>query len=75
MAAASRNPAFSQVLYVTNAKDDRWFIPTTGYGDNADSGTTAQQLAQCKMMVGQDSANSNAELGKAVQSGTLADWA
>ena len=68
----SRSPAFSKVLYVTNAETDRWFIPTTGYGDNPDDGTTAQQLAQCQTMVSTDS--SSAQIGKAVQAGTLADW-
>ena len=70
----SRNPAFSNVLYVTAASTDRWFIPTTGYGDNPDSGTMAQQLDQCEIMLGTDSGNSDAQLGKAVQPGTLADW-
>ena len=47
----SRSVAFSNVLYVTGASTDRWFIPTTGFGDNPDAGTTAQQLAQCKEML------------------------
>ena len=68
----SRSPAFSQVLYVTNASTDRWFIPTTGQGDNPDSGTTAQQLSQCQTMVSTDSGS--AQIGKAVQADTLADW-
>ena len=71
--AARRNPAFSKVLYVTNASTDRWFIPTTGYGDNPDAGTDAQQLAACKEMVGQNT-DGTAEIGKAVQPRTLADW-
>ena len=70
---AQRTPAFSRVLYVTNAATDRWFIPTTGYGDNPDAGTDAQQLAACKEMVGQLTSDSS-EIGKAVQPRTLADW-
>ena len=70
----SRTPAFSRVLYVTNASTDRWFIPTTGYGDNPDSGTTAQQLTQCQTMVSTDAGESDRQIGKAVQAGTLADW-
>ena len=68
----SRDTAFSKVLYVTNAANDRWFVPTTGYGDNPDSGTTAQQLAQCKTIVGEDTSSN--DIGKAVKPGTLADW-
>ena len=45
----------SAVQYVVNTTGDRWFIPTTGYGDNANSGTTAQQLAQCNTLVGKQS--------------------
>ena len=48
---ASRNPAFSNVLYVTSAKTDQWFIPTTGYGDNPNSGNMSQRLDQCKEML------------------------
>ena len=69
----SRSPAFSRVLYVTNAQTDRWFVPTTGYGDNPDSGTTAQQLTQCQTIVGERRSDSS-QIGKAVQAGTLADW-
>lgn len=72
---ARRDPAFSNVLYVTGAKDDQWFIPTTGFGDNPDSGTMAQRLAQCKEMLGQDFGTDPAtQIGKAVKEGTLADW-
>ena len=42
---ASRADDF-QVHYVVNTTGDRWFIP---YNDNA---STADQLAQCKKMVG-----------------------
>lgn len=40
------------ISYVVSTTGDRWFIPTTGYGDNADSGTTAQQLSQCTALAG-----------------------
>jgi hypothetical protein len=50
MAASNRTTAFTEVLYAVAATGDRWFVPTTGYGDNADSGTEAQQLAQCQLM-------------------------
>ena len=73
----SRNPAFSNVLYVTAASTDRWFIPVNsdvhGQGGTADP-TMAQQLAECQKMLGTDSGNSDAQLGKAVQAGSLADW-
>ena len=68
----ARSPAFSNVLYVTAASTDQWFIPTTGRGDNADSGTMAQRLAQCQTMLGED-ADGN-QIGKAVQAESLADW-
>ena len=72
---ARRDPAFSNVLYPTKAETDRWFIPTTGFGDNPNAGTTAQQLAQCKEMLGEDHCNSPAtQIGKAVKDNTLADW-
>ena len=70
----SRSPAFSRVLYVTNASNDRWFIPTTGYGDNPNAGTTAQQLTQCQTMVSTDSGQSNRQIGLAVKAGTLDTW-
>ena len=72
--APKYNPAFSNVLYVTAAKNDQWFIPTTGYGDNADSGTMAQRLDACEELLGLDSGNSDSQIGKAVQPGTLAAW-
>jgi len=73
MTAPRRNPAFSRVLYVTGDANDRWFIPTTGRGDNPDSGTMAQQLDACEMLVGQNS-DGSAEIGEAVQAGSLAAW-
>jgi len=68
----SRSPAFSNVLYVTAASTDQWFVPTTGRGDNPDSGTMAQRLDQCETMLDVD-ADDN-QIGKAVQADTLADW-
>ena len=69
-------PAFNRVLYVTAAEDDQWFIPTTGRGDNPNSGTMAQRLAQCQVMVGsiEDDNGDEVQLGQAVQADTLADW-
>ena len=69
-------PAFNRVLYVTNAEDDQWFIPTTGRGDNANSGTMAQRLTQCQRMVGTitNDDGDEVQLGQAVQAGSLADW-
>ena len=73
--AAERNPAFSNVLYVTNAANDQWFVPgNNGRGDNPDSGTMAQRLDACEELLGVDSGNSDSQIGKAVQPGTLADW-
>ena len=48
------NPSTRSVKtkYVVAATGDNWFQPTTGYGDNANSGTTAQRLAQCQVLVG-----------------------
>ena len=68
----ARTPAFSNVLYVTAANTDQWFIPTTGRGDNADSGTMAQRLDQCEQMLDVD--GNGTQIGKAVQAGSLADW-
>ena len=71
MAAPKRNPAFANVEYVTPTATSRWFIPTTGKGDNPDSGTTANQLAACKELLGVD--DSDTQIGKAVQAGG-ASW-
>lgn len=43
-----------QVHYVVNTTGDRWFIP---YNNNA---STADQLAQCKKMVGTTADDSDA---------------
>ena len=50
MAASNRTPAFESVTYVVAATGDQFFIPTTGYGDNPNSGTMAQRLAQTQLM-------------------------
>ena len=50
MAASNRTVAFTSVQYVVGTTGDRWFIPTTGYGDNPNAGTEAQQLAQCQLL-------------------------
>ena len=44
------NINFTQTLYVVETTGDQFFQPTTGFGDNADSGTTAQRLAQCQRL-------------------------
>ena len=75
-----RSPAFSNVLYVTNASTDRWFIPSEGPEINTTTPsdglnlekTMADQLDQCKAMVGKTS--DGTQIGKAVKSGTLANW-
>ena len=67
-----RTPAFSRVLYVTAAADDQWFIPTTGYGDNPNSGTMAQRLDQCETMLDTNAAGE--QIGQAVQPDSLANW-
>lgn len=50
MAASNRTVAFESVQYVVAKTGDRFFIPTTGYGDNPNAGTNAQQLAQCQLL-------------------------
>jgi len=49
------NRTLSKVQYMVNTTGDQWFIPTTGYGDNPDSGTTAQRLDACEMLTGKKS--------------------
>lgn len=44
------NNSVVSVSYVVQTTGDRLFIPTTGQGDNPNSGTTAQQLAQCQTL-------------------------
>jgi hypothetical protein len=66
-------PAEFQVLYVTNASTDPFFIPgNQKEGDNPDSASDAERLADCKNLVGQRADAS--EIGKAVQPKTLNDW-
>ena len=47
--------SISTVQYVVGTTGDRFFIPTTGYGDNPDAGTNAQQLAQTQVLTGKKS--------------------
>ena len=75
MAGFTRKPAFSNVLYVTGQSTDQWFIPgNQAEGDNPDSGTMAQRLADCKVLLGKTDAETPVQIGKAVQPGSLADW-
>ena len=68
-----RTPSFSNVLYVTSASTDEWFIPgNNGAGDNPDSGTMSHRVGCCETMLDVD--GNSAQIGKAVQAGTLADW-
>ena len=61
------------VLYPTNASTDPMFIPgNQSKGDNPDSGSKAQRVADCQLLVGQN--DDGDEIGKVVKSGTLADW-
>lgn len=57
--------SISEVQYMVSTTGDRWFTPTTGFGDNPDAGTTAQQLAQCNTLVGKK-ADKSTDLGKEV---------
>ena len=73
----SAMPANFQVLYVTNASTDPFFVPgNQGEGDNPASGTPAQRLADCKKLVSHRDDNNIAttQIGKAVQPKTLNDW-
>ena len=70
-------PATFQVLYVTNASTDPFFVPgNQAEGDNPASGTPAQRLADCKKLVSHRDDNNIAttQIGKAVQPKTLNDW-
>ena len=44
------NTNFERTLYAVETTGDQFFIPTTGRGDNPDSGTMAQRLAQCQLL-------------------------
>jgi len=66
-------PATFRVLYPTHNSTDQLFVPgNQAEGDNPDSGTMAQRLADCHNLVGEDTGDDN--IGVAVQPGTLADW-
>jgi hypothetical protein len=41
-----------QVQYVVKTTGDQWFNVTTGYGDNANSGTSAQRVVQNDILAG-----------------------
>lgn len=64
MAYNPSNRSISKVQYMVadngGASNYQWFIPTTRHGDNPDSGTSAQRLARCDVMVG-------SSLGEAVE--------
>ena len=66
-------PATFRVLYPTHNSTDQLFIPgNQAEGDNPDSGSMAQRLADCQNLVGTDTGDDN--IGVAVQANTLADW-
>lgn len=66
-------PTTFRVLYPTHNSTDQLFIPgNQAEGDNPDSGTMAQRLADCRNLVGLDTGD--AQIGVAVQAKTLADW-
>ena len=66
-------PATFRVLYPTHNSTDQLFIPgNQAEGDNPDSGSMAQRLADCHNLVGDDTGDNN--IGVAVQANTLADW-
>ena len=71
--------AFSNVLYVTNASTDQWFIPgNNNEGDDPNSGTMANRLDDCEALVGNNGKTSTittaGQIGKAVRPRTLTDW-
>ena len=68
----TRTPAFKRVLYVTAAADDRYFIPVNSDTHGGGTPTKAEQVAECKTLVGTDA--SSAEIAKPVKATTLADW-
>ena len=66
-------PATFRVLYPTHNSTDQLFIPgNQAEGDNPDSGSMAQRLADCQNLVGTDTGDD--PIGVAVQAGTLANW-
>lgn len=87
----SYNPSdrhFNEILHVTNAETDQWFIPGNNQaesgtaanrkGDNPDNGTMAERVDNCEALTGiKQKANPgdpDVQMGKAVQPNTLADW-
>ena len=68
----ARTPAFKQVLYVTAASTDRYFIPVNSDTHGGGTPTMAEQVAQCNSLLDVDSNGDN--LGKPVQATTLANW-
>ena len=85
-APGNRSIAFSNVLYVTAAENDPWFpanvcdntkdniqSSSKGSGGSSDDIATAV-LEACKIHLGTDKDASDAQIGKAVKAGTLADW-
>mgnify|MGYP003339219534 CR=1 FL=1 len=79
-------PAGFEVLYVTNASTDPLFPAGNNQAeassagdrshDNADNGSDAERLANCRSLVSHrdDSNIATTRLGKAVRPKTLADW-
>ena len=66
-------PTNFRVLYPTHNSTDQLFVPgNQAEGDNPDSGSMAQRLADCRNLVGEDTDDNN--IGVAVRPGTLADW-
>jgi len=65
MAYNPSNRALSKVQYMVSTTGDQWFIPTTGYGDNPDSGTTAQRLDACEILTGKK-ADGTTDIGEEV---------
>ena len=49
--------ALTDVRYMVNTSGDQFYIPTTGRGDNPDSGTMAQRLAACQVRRASDGTN------------------
>ena len=71
--STAKMPATFRVLYPTHNSTDQLFIPgNQAEGDNPDSGSMAQRLADCQNLVGTDTNSDN--IGVAVQANTLADW-
>ena len=49
--------AVTDVRYMVSTTGDQWYIPTTGRGDNPNSGTMAQRLAACQVRRASDGTN------------------